>query len=256
MAENESILSKSPPPFSRRIHYGSDPNQFLDVRMPPGRGKAPIAMFIHGGFWRAKYGLDHAGHICAGLADAGFVCANLEYRRVGNDGGAWPGTFEDVTNGFRTLLAQAKQLSADAKRVVVLGHSAGGQLAFALAARNRELRGAVSLAGVLDLRRAYDLHLSNDAVVEFLRGTPQQTPDHYAEASPIEVPIRSVAQVLVHGTVDETVPVVFSRDYAKKKSAQGEKVKLVELPKIGHYEVIDPGSTAGKRVIKEAKALV
>src|SRR5262245_12844725 len=215
MAENESILSKTPTPFDVRTPYGADPNQFMEIRLPRVKGSAPIAMFIHGGFWRAKYGLTHAGHICAGLANAGFVCANLEFRRVGNPGGAWPGTFEDVTNGYRFLLAQAERLGGDAKRAIVLGHSAGGQLALALAARTREMHGAISLSGVLDLRRAYELHLSHDAVVEFLRGTPAQIPDHYDEASPIEVTIKNVPQTLIHGEADETVPVGFSRDYAK-----------------------------------------
>src|SRR5262245_45769020 len=143
MAENESILSKTPPPFDVRTPYGPDPNQFMDIRLPRTKEGAPIAMFIHGGFWRAKYDLAHAGHICAGLASAGFVCANLEYRRVGNTGGAWPGTFEDVMNGFRFLLVQAKRLGGDVKRAVVLGHSAGAQLVLSLAARNQEMRGAV-----------------------------------------------------------------------------------------------------------------
>jgi acetyl esterase/lipase len=256
MAENESILGKTPPTADRRIAYGSDANQFFDLRMPKSKGHAPLAVFIHGGFWRAKYDLSHAGHICAGLAQAGFVAANLEYRRVGNQGGAWPGTFEDITNALGLLLAEAARLQADAKRCVVLGHSAGGQLAVALAARNPHIRGVVALAGVLDLRKAYELHLSNDAVVEFLRGTPAQIPDHYAEASPLETPVKKVRQVLVHGTDDETVPVAFSRDYAKKKIVLHEDVKLVELPKVGHFELIDPGSAAGKRVIQEAKALV
>jgi acetyl esterase/lipase len=253
MAENESILGKTPPAADRRVAYGSDPNQFLDLRLPSGNGKHPLAIFIHGGFWRAKYDLTHAGHICAGLARAGFVCANLEYRRVGNEGGRWPGTFEDIRNSYRFLQAHAAEWNAEAKRFVVLGHSAGGQLALALASRDTSIRGVVSLAGVVDLRRAYDLHLSNDAVVGFMGGTPQEMTDHYREASPLEVAIKPT-QVLVHGKNDETVPVAFSRDYVAKKTAQGEQVKLVELD-CGHFEVIDPDSKAGKRVIQEALAL-
>jgi acetyl esterase/lipase len=252
MAENESILAKTPPRADQRIAYGTDPNQFIDLRRPSGKGPHPLALFIHGGFWRAKYGLDHAGHICAGLAKAGFLCANLEYRRVGNEGGRWPGTFEDILNGLRFLRANVKKWGGDPVRLVVLGHSAGGQLALSLAGRESQISGAISLAGVVDLRRAYELHLSNDAVVEFLSGTPQQVPEHYAEASPIEVPIKP-KQVLIHGTHDGTVPVGMSRDYVKKK--RGESVTLVELD-CGHYEVIDPDSPAGKRVIEEARKLV
>jgi acetyl esterase/lipase len=256
MAENESILAKTPPPFDRRLAYGPDANQFVDLRLPPSRGLAPLALFLHGGFWRAKYDLAHAGHICAGLAKAGFVSANLEYRRAGNPGGGWPGTFEDITNGFRYLLAHSAELHADSKRIVAIGHSAGGQLAMALAARAPELRGVISLAGLLDLKRVYERHMSNDAVIGFLGGTPAEVPEHYAEASPIEVPVRNIAQVLIHGIADETVPVDFSRLYHRRKTTLGEKVKLVELPNVGHFELIDPDDAAGKRVLQEAKRLV
>jgi acetyl esterase/lipase len=252
----DDILSRPQPadvPVTR-ITYGSDPNQFGDLRLPRSQGLHPVVMNIHGGFWRAKYDLLHASHLCAALARAGMATWNLEYRRVGNPGGAWPGTFEDITNGYRFLKQLAAKHHLDLKRVAVMGHSAGGHLALALAGHQPELRGAVSLAGVLDLQRAWELHLSNDAVVEFLGGKPGEMPDHYREADPIKLKVKAV-QRLIHGTDDDVVPVEISRDYAKTKQPT-EKVTLTELPKTGHYELIDPQSTQWKTVEREVRSLL
>src|SRR5258706_14697474 len=127
--EATSILDPPPPPADARVPYGGDPNQFGDVRVPKSAGPHPAVVNIHGGFWRARYDLGHAGHLCAALAKAGIASWNLEYRRVGNAGGGWPGSFEDVTQGFLFLREIAARFALDLKRVVVIGHSAGGQLA-------------------------------------------------------------------------------------------------------------------------------
>jgi acetyl esterase/lipase len=203
---------------------------------------------VHGGFWRAKYDLNHASHLCASLARAGMASFNLEYRRVGNPGGGWPGTFEDIRNGFRFIEQYARAHGIPA-RVVVIGHSAGGQLALCLAAREPSLQGVVSLAGVVDLQRAWELHLSNDAVVDFMGGTPARVPEHFREASPMELSIPHARQVLIHGTDDDVVPIDFSRRYANAKKQRHEKVRLVEIPSAGHFEPIDPESKAWSTVL-------
>ena len=169
---SEEILKLPPPPADARVAYGSDPNQFLDLRLPRTKGPHPLAINIHGGYWRTKYNLEHAGHLCAALAAKGIATANLEYRRVGNEDGAWPNTFADIRAAYRFLRQHAAKHSLDSQRIVVMGHSAGGQLALCLAAHESSVKQVISLAGVVDLQRAYQLHLSNDAVVEFLRGTP------------------------------------------------------------------------------------
>ena len=255
---DDSVLSRTPPPFDQRLAYGADPNQFGHLRLPKGRGPHPVAMNIHGGYWRAKYDLLHAGHLCAALTRAGFATWNLEYRRVGNAGGGWPGTFEDVRNGFRFLKEKdnAQRFHLNVSKLIVLGHSAGGQLALVLAAHEPELKGAISLAGVVDLDRAYALHLSHDAVVEYLGGTPAQVPEHYREASPMRVAIPRVRQVLVHGTKDDVVPPELSRDYVKRKSKAGEHVSLHEPAGAGHFELIDPESDAWKTVEKAARGFL
>ncbi len=252
----DDILTLPPPRADARLAYGSDPNQFLDLRLPSSNQKRrppyPLVINIHGGFWRAKYNLDHAGHLCAALTARGLATANLEYRRVGNEGGAWPGTFSDIRSAFQFLVQHAQRQKLDATRIVVMGHSAGGQLALCLAAHESGAHRLVSLAGVVDLQRAYNLHLSNDAVVEFLRGTPAEVPDHYREADPMALAIPHARQWLIHGLADDIVPPAFSRDYvaAKQKRSGSEKEDphLLEIPLAGHLDLIDPRTRAWKQV--------
>jgi acetyl esterase/lipase len=251
---SDDILSLQPPPADKRLAYGSDPNQFLDLRLPAreGKGKGPSALVIniHGGFWRAKYDLNHAGHLCAALTASGLATANLEYRRVGNAGGGWPGTFADIRAAYQFLVQHAAGEQVDRERIVVMGHSAGGQLALCLAAHEPSVKRVVSLAGVVDLQHAYQLHLSHDAVAEFLHGTPTEVPEHYQEADPMRLSIPHGRQCLIHGADDDTVPVEFSRDYVreKHKRAPAEEASLVEITRAGHFDLIDPGSAAWKQV--------
>ena len=97
---SDDILTLPPPPADARLPYGTDPNQFADLRLPKTKGLFPVVMNIHGGYWRAKYDLAHCGHLCAALTSKGIATWNIEYRRVGNPGGGWPGTFEDIRNAF------------------------------------------------------------------------------------------------------------------------------------------------------------
>lgn len=225
--------------------YGSDPNQFIDLRLPRSKGPHAALIFIHGGYWRAKYSLEHAGHLCAALTAKGIATFNVEYRRVGNPGGAWPNTFADIRSAYQYVVQNAGKYGTDA-RIAAMGHSAGGQLALCLAGHEPSLTRVISLAGVVDLLRAYQLHLSNDAVVEFLRGTPAEVPDHYREADPMQLAIPKAQQWLIHGADDDTVPPAFSRDYVKAKAQ--EDAHLLEIPKAGHFEMIDPRSEAWKGI--------
>lgn len=242
------ILSRPQPPPDKREAYGTDPNQFLEVRLPREKGPHPVLVNLHGGFWRAKYDLTHAGHLCEALRAAGVATFNAEYRRVGDPGGGWPGTFADVRSAYRYVRQEAVRFQLDLNRLVVMGHSAGGQLAFCLAAHETSLRRAIALAGVVDLKKTFALHLSHDAVVEFLGGTPEGVPEHYREADPMELKIPQARQWLLHGSDDDTVPVEFSRDYVAQKKKIGETVDLVEIPRCGHFDVIDPDSAPFQQV--------
>jgi len=253
----DDILTFPSPLADRRITYGSDPNQFFDLRLPTAKVSItahPIVINIHGGFWRARYDLSHAGHLCAALTRQGIATANVEYRRVGNHGGRWPGTFADICAAYAFIVQHAEEHNIDPRKILIMGHSAGGQLALCLAAREPRVHGVISLAGVVDLQRAYDLHLSDDAVVEFLGGSPSEVPKRYREADPMHLSIANAHQVLIHGSLDEEVPPDFSRDYVVAKNERsGEKkenVQLVEIAGAGHYDLIDP-RTAVWRWVEE-----
>jgi len=252
----EDILNQPQPPPDVRVAYGADPNQFLEARLPRTPGPHAVLLNIHGGYWRAKYGLAHAGRLCEALRTAGVATFNSEYRRVGNVGGGWPGTFEDIRSAYRFLQQEHSRFHLDHRRLVVMGHSAGGQLALCLAAHDASIPNAISLAGVVDLKKAFALHLSNDAVAEFLGGKPDAVPEHYREADPMELSIPQTRQWLVQGTEDDTVPPEFSRDYVTHKKKAGESVKLLEIPHADHFDLIDPASAAFKQVISAVLAAV
>ena len=245
---SESILTLPPPPADVRLAYGGDSNQFGDLRLPKSKGPFPVVMNIHGGYWRAKYDLAHAGHLCAALTAKGQATWNQEYRRVGNEGGGWPGTFEDVGRGYRFLPQIAKRYNLEPTRTLVMGHSAGGQLALCLAAHEPAVKRVVSLAGVVDLEGAWEQHLSNDAVVEFLGGKPKDVPEHYRDADPMQLAIPQAAQWLIHGLADDIVPPTFSRNYVQEKQKKKDDAHLLEVSQAGHFELIDPRSTAWPRV--------
>lgn len=258
---SESILERPVPSGAVRIRYGAEANRFGDLRLPAPPGPHPCAVVIHGGFWRAQYDLEHVGHLCHALAGAGVATWNVEYRRVGETGGGWPGTLRDVERAGGFLFEEAARYGVDPERVIVLGHSAGGQLALWLAGRRRggvggdgggtplPLRGAVSLAGVLDLRRAWALGLSDGAVEAFLGGTPDVVPERSAAASPREGVPLGVRQVLVHGTADEDVPVSMSEGYREAAVEAGDEASLLLVPGAGHFDLIDPESEAWPTVL-------
>ncbi len=244
----EDVLTRPQPPPDERVPYGADPNQFFEVRLPHTRPPHPVLLNIHGGYWRAKYGLAHAGHLCEALRAVGVATLNTEYRRVGNPGGGWPGTFEDIRSAYRFLQQEHSRFQLELDRAVIMGHSAGGQLALCLAAHESSVHRVISLAGVADLKKAFALHLSGDAVVEFLGGKPDAVTEHYREADPMELKIPRARQWLLHGAADDTVPPELSRDYVAQKKKAGEFVELLEIPRAGHFDLIDPASAAFAQV--------
>jgi dipeptidyl aminopeptidase/acylaminoacyl peptidase len=251
------ILSLPPPPYDHRIEYGAGPFHFGYLRLPKSKGPHPVVVVIHGGFWRAAFDLEHSGHLCAALTRAGLATWSLEYRRIGNPGGAWPGTFEDVRQGAAHLLQAGSQYGLDLSRAVAIGHSAGGHLALWLGAEKPlRWRGVISLAGVADLRRAWELKLSNTVVADLLGGTPTDHPERYARASPLErLPLR-VPTRLLHGDRDDIVPLEISQRFAAAAQRAGDDVVLTPLAGADHFDVIDPRSAVWSEVERSVLALI
>jgi acetyl esterase/lipase len=223
--------------------------------VPDGDGPAPVAVVIHGGFWRARYGRKLMRPLCADLAGRGWIAWNVEYRRLGRGGGGgWPATFEDVAAAIDHLAEIRTDAALDLGRVVAIGHSAGGHLAAWAAARpglpddapgaapRVTVSAAVAQAGVVDLRLAWQLRLSDGVVGDLLGGGPDELPERYALASPAErVPV-GVPLLLTHGGRDDIVPPEVSRAYARAAREAGDAVELVELEAEDHFGHIDPAN--------------
>ena len=200
-----------------------------------------VAVLIHGGFWRQRYGRELEGGIARDLVSRGWAVWNIEYRRLGG-GGGWPATFEDVR-------AAIEAMPLDTSRVVAIGHSAGGHLAVWAAAEGL-LDAAVSQAGALDLDELSRLGTSDDVVNQLLEGTPEEVPHRYAEASPRRrLPI-GVPLLLVHGERDDDVPVHISREFAAAAREAGDDCELVVFDDESHYEHLEPGSRCWKAVVE------
>jgi len=253
----QGILDVPPPRPGTRIEYGADTNQFGELRVPSGSGAHPVAIVIHGGYWRARYDLAHIGHLCEALTKQGVATWSLEYRRIGNPGGGWPGTLDDVRAGAAHLRKIAAERSLDLKRVAATGHSAGGHLVLWLARQNAiPLRAVVPLAPVADLRRAWELKLSSNVVAEFLGGSPSEVPDRYATTSPVEMVPLGVPQRVLHGANDDVVPIDISRRFVAAAKKSGDDSKLIEVASAGHFELIDPRSSAWPMVRSAVLELV
>ncbi len=253
-----------------RHTYGSEEFNFGDLYLPDTPGPHPIVPLLHGGFWRATYDLTLMDKLAAYLAHHGIAAWNIEYRRVGNKGGGWPGTLQDVAQAIDYLCTITTASNIDLLRIVPVGHSAGGHLALWLAARSclpshsplaitktpLALTGAISLAGVVDLELAWQLKLSKNAVRDFIGGSPAEMPKQYAEASPTALLPFQVPQVLIHGKDDTIVPLAISQFYALKAARAGDTVKIMELPATDHFAVIDPSSDAWAATMHELQLLL
>lgn len=232
-----------------RYSYGGHPSQFGELTVP-GRGRPapwPVAILVHGGFWRLPRTLDMMVLLAHDLVARGYATWNLEYRRVG-DGGGWPSTYQDVADGIDYLADPSVTRSLDLSRAVIIGHSAGGHLALWAAGCPR-LSGrstgvtpriqpiaAVSLAGIPDLAEAATLKLGDGAVVELMQGRPDAHPDRYMAASLQP----SVPQVLIHGSDDTVVPIDLVRSYVNGTHMGRTEIELVEIPDEDHLSVINP----------------
>lgn len=243
------------------LRYGALAEQLVEVLALPGDDPRPLVVVIHGGFWRAEYDRTHTAPQCAALAAAGYVVAALEYRRVGN-GGGWPATFTDVAIGLDALPALLGG-RIDPERTLLVGHSAGGHLALWAAGRHRlapgapghradppPIRGVLSLAGVADLGWAARAGLGGGAVDALLAGDgPTTSEARLAAADPARLLPTGTTSICLHGADDDLVPVGCAISYVRAALDAGDDARLRAISGTGHFELIDPASTAWPHVL-------
>lgn len=276
MSDPRDVLTRPAPPPDIVLRYGDLPEHVADVRLPrpsgAGAEPAPLVLVVHGGFWRAEYDRRHTGPLCSGLTDAGYATAAVEFRRTGQPTGGWPGTFDDIARAVDdvpTLVVEAAAGVVDPARLVLLGHSAGGHLALWCAGRHRlspgspwrrrdplPARGVVALAPVADLSTASRLALGSGAVDALLGGSPGAVPERYAAADPMRLLPVDLPAILVHGELDQRVPLEQSTAYQRAAEDAGDNVALRALAGVEHFGVIDPHSPAWPDVLDAVRSML
>ncbi|MEO7167039.1 MAG: alpha/beta hydrolase [Spartobacteria bacterium] len=251
-----SELSALPlPEPGKRITYGDGPQQFGELRLPAGQGPFPVVVLLHGGCWMSAFDYVYITRLSAWLAQRGMATWTIEYRRVGDAGGGWPGTFLDVATATDALRKIAQSAPLDLERVFAAGHSAGGQLALWLASRARlpktseiylekplPIRGVLGLAAITDLEqyRVGPPDSCHSAVDQLLGGGPEKYPTRYAETSPRQRLPLGVPQIFIQGEADPIVAPGPVRAYVEAAEKAGDRATVLLLPGAGHFEASVP----------------
>ena len=228
---------------SKTLNYGAEPLQIAEYWQTDD--SAPLLLLIHGGCWLNAFDLTHIRPLASEIAANDIAVLSIEYRRIGDPGGGWPGTFEDIQSAFEF----ATTLPHD--KIYVSGHSAGGHLALWLAAntKHEKLGGVIGLAAISDLH-TYSQGTSScqKATIDLLGGQPEDEPDRYAAASPMGLEFNTQIQLL-HGRDDPIVDPGLSESFCEQ-----HKADCVMFDKLGHFDVIDPRQVPSQTMINQIKA--
>ncbi|HEY1630068.1 MAG TPA: alpha/beta hydrolase [Rhizomicrobium sp.] len=268
------LLARPRPQPTKVASYGTAKEQMGELFLPAGAGPHPVVVMIHGGCWQAELpGTELMDYLSADLQKRGFAVWNVEYRRIASPGGGYPGTFQDIADGLDTLRGLAPANALDLRKVVVVGHSAGGHLALWAAARPRlpktsplyrkdplPIAGVVSLAGIDDLaayRADGPAACGGPATIDSLVGPATAShPDVYADTSPSALLPIGARQLIVSGSLDHIVPTHFAAEYAAKAKAAGDDARALDIAGTGHFELIDPNSNAWKQIEPLIEAMI
>ncbi len=258
-------MALSGPAPDAHVAYGPAPSQYAELFLPQGAGPFPVAVLVHGGCWTAKFGgITQLRNMAGALRERGIAVWNVEYRRVDEAGGGYPGMYQDMHAALDTLQAQAGAHRLDLGRVVAVGHSAGGQLVQWIAGRERipagsvlhrkqmlPVRAVVSLGGLADLRRERELIKANcGRDTPELAGTPSKDrPDVYADTNAAELLPNGSHTILVTGELDTISPPRVAHDYAARAQAAGDRAEVVILPGASHYDEVAATSPAWPQVL-------
>jgi acetyl esterase/lipase len=253
------------PPPGGRIAYGSDPQQFGELRLPKqGAGPFPVMILVHGGCWLAEYDYQYMTRLADWLTTQGFATWTIEYAGLGNGTGGWPSTFVDVARAADALQPLSHTAPIDLNRVYAAGHSAGGQLALWLASRDKlnpasalyirdpvQIRGVLGLAAITDLDeyRKGPAESCHASVEKLLGGPPDIVTERYAETSPLRRLPLGITQIFIQGEKDSIVDPESVRRYVEAANAAGDRARILTLLSAGHFDtaVVTPVSETAMR---------
>lgn len=217
-----------------RLAYGNDPLQFGELWLPAAAEPASLVVFVHGGCWLNAYDVQHTYALSTALTQAGYAVWSLEYRRTGDPGGGWPGTFEDIQAGL-AFVDNLAEYGVTTDQYVLAGHSAGGHLALLAGARVSAVRAVIGLAAITDIEAYAEGNNScQTATPQFMGGTPTEKPADYLAANPA-AHSRYANTILLHGSADAIVPI------EQAQLAQATRVIEAEA---GHFDWVHPGTPA------------
>lgn len=254
------------PAPSATYRYGNAPSQYAELFLPEGKGPFPVAVLVHGGCWTKEFGgIVQLRNIADALARRGIASWNVEYRRVDEEGGGYPGTYQDMNAAIDLLAREAKHHPLDLGRLAAVGHSAGGQLVQWLAARSRipassplyhpdalPVRQVVSLGGLADLRReAALIRTSCERSTEQLAGTPSKDrPDVFSDTNAGDLMPNGSRTILVTGELDTISPPRVAHDFAARAKAAGDAAEVVILQGASHYDEVAATSPSWPLVLQ------
>jgi acetyl esterase/lipase len=256
------------------VHYGPAPSQVAELFLPKAKGPHPVVVLLHGGCFLKQYeGFAQTSGLAADLAGRGYAVWNVEYRKLGEAGAGYPGTFQDVATAVDRLRVEAPKYGLDLKRVIAVGHSAGGHLALWAAGRGRipaasplhaadplKIGAVISLAGIGDLKgqgKVFALPCGDDTLDRLL--DTAHRPQPFADTSPAELLPSGAKVVMVHGVFDPVMPPYTGRDYALHVRKAGDAADWVTIPNAAHFDLVIPTTPAWKEIVgildREMRAL-
>jgi acetyl esterase/lipase len=264
-ASLDAYMKQARQPPDEVVRYGPAPAQVAELFLPKAKGPHPVVVLLHGGcFLKAYEGFAQTSGLAADLAGRGYAVWNVEYRKLGEPGAGYPGTFQDVATAIDRLREAAAQHDLDLGRVAAIGHSAGGHLALWAASRGRippasPLRAAdplkigavISLAGIGDLQgqgAVFALPCGDDTIARLVDAAHRPQP--FVDTSPAELLPSGVKVVMVHGVFDAVMPPYTGLDYALKARQAGDRADVETIAGAGHFDLVIPGAPAWARIVE------
>lgn len=240
----ESVIAKakiSYPCETISVPYGAHSHQILDLWGNPQASL--IVICVHGGYFAEEFDRSVNEGLVRRLASAGALVANLEYRRSGSIDSPSQ-SVDDVRAGISYVLERYPGAGC----VVLLGHSAGGYLCIA-ASTVPGVTSVMPLAPLTYLRETFEGGYDDGAIAKWMGNRPDYDPNSWERMELSSIQPCSVQYTIIHGIDDRVVPVEHSVRFACQGKYLTGQVRLIQLPEVGHYEFLDPDSSAVDMVL-------